>query len=185
MPGLSTFSKMPTEKLKTIGELVANELVLRGEQTAFLYYKKDNFHAGGHGPITTVAHEVCVRWETDENFHIDCTPVRLVKLPAPPNLLEITQIDAKAWCTTWLPVFLGSFPGYNDPSKKPSWYPIEWSPKRNKNKNKLDCIRIIAAMYKHFEGLDVPYAGTASVEAGIASLQLEQLHNPLYAMKGM
>ena len=52
MPGLSQYSKMSTEKLKTIGVLVANELVQRGEQSAFLYYKKDNFHAAGHGPMT-------------------------------------------------------------------------------------------------------------------------------------
>ena len=57
MLGLSQYSKMSAEKLKTIGVLVANELLQRGEQSAFLYYKKDNFHAAGHGPMTAVSRE--------------------------------------------------------------------------------------------------------------------------------
>ena len=59
MPGYSQYSKMSTEKLKAVGVLVASELVHRGEQSAFLYYKDDQFNAAGHGPMTAVAHDVC------------------------------------------------------------------------------------------------------------------------------
>ena len=107
--------------------------------------------------------------EADENFYIVREPVRRVKLPAPPNLLTITQREAKAWCATWLSAFLGPFPGYADPSKKPSWYPIEWSPKRNKDKNKSDCIKIIAAMYKEYEGIDVDVPNSDAIRAESAS----------------
>ena len=158
MPGNYTFSKMSAEKLRSIGVQVAKELTRQGEQSAFLYYEDSVFRAAGHGPITSVVSDVAHKWEASEDFHIVQEPVHLIKLPTPPDLQKITGKDAKAFCKKWLPFFLGYFPGYNDPLKKPTWYPIEWSSKRNKDKNREDCVKIIAEMYKEYGGIEVPFS---------------------------
>ena len=170
---MSTFEAKTNDQLIDILKKVVTVLVTRGVQSAGLFYQDDQFHAVGHRPICKFNIDNAHIWEEAPGFHIDHEVHVQTKLPDPPNLLTMTYKSGNQWWRKWSRHFLGYFPGYADPLKKPSWWPIEWSDHKNRTKNKFDILKIIAALYLHYENivLDLPPEANQTLVVATGSTQ--------------
>ena len=54
--------------------------------------------------------------------------------------------------------FLTYFQGYGKEDRRPTWWPTEWKSPHTKGTTKEDMLKIIAALYLHYEGttLELP-----------------------------
>ena len=164
---MSSYENKTPEQLYQILRLAVSALIAQGEQAACIYYEGDRCNAVGHGPICAFSIANAYVWEDDPGFHIDRQVQHQTKLPAPPNLLTMTYKGAKKWLGEWQRKFLGYFPKFGVESKKPIWWPIEWSEEKNRTRTKIDMIKIIASLYKHYENvhLELP-AGVDLIQVG-------------------
>ena len=101
-------------------------MISLGHQAAAFYYLDDLMDSyGNHAMVSVVIDTEAV--ESHPQFHADTGALEILKLPTPPNLLELNYKPGKQFLAKWLPKLLGFFPGYGKDYKRPPWWSVQWA----------------------------------------------------------
>ena len=124
-----------------------------GRQAAVYWFNGDRLESYGNPAMVSVS----IDDEAVQNhpqFHENSESVGYAKLPSPPpNLLKMKYKECKEFLNQWMEKFLTYFPGYGNEDRRPTWWPTEWKSPHKQGTKKVDMVKIIAALYLHYEGI--------------------------------